>query len=97
MKKHDKKTCCCADCVFDRQKKNTKLISLRQFIYFKSEDGLLKEHYTSEYGSEYKTFNNYSQGYLSEMDAQEVIQAFANKNEYATISNLVIILKPIFI
>lgn len=74
-----------------------KYISLRYFIYIKSEDGLLKEHYSSEYGSGYKTFNNYGQGYLSEMDAQEAIQGFVNENEYASISDLVVILKPIFI
>ena len=74
-----------------------KYISLRYFIYFKSEDGLLKEHYTREYGSSNKTFNNYARGYESEMEAQEAIQNWLNEFSYRSVGDFIVVLQPIII
>ena len=70
-------------------------VILRYFIYIKSEDGLLKEHLSYEYGSSNKTFNNYGSGYLNAEDAKEAIEEWLNNDEYRSVSDLIIVQKPV--
>jgi hypothetical protein len=70
-------------------------VILRYFIYAKSEDGLLKEHLSYLYGSSSKTFNNYGNGYLNTEDVKEAIEEWLNNDEYRSVSDLIIVQKPV--
>ena len=71
-------------------------VILRYFIYVKSEDGLLKEHLSNEYSSFVnKTFSNYGNGYLNTEDVKEAVEEWLNNGEYRSVSDLIIVQKPV--
>ena len=70
-------------------------VILRYFIYVKSEDGLLKEHETQDWGNTHRTFNTYGSGYLNTEDVKEAIEEWLNNGEYRSVSDLIIVQKPV--